>query len=383
MSFEHIRHKKIKEYKLAKEIGRVPSRVIELDPEQESRAMELHGTSIVIDFHCHPVRLPEDMNDLEGYARRARQHTGFEGLKKGGVTACLDGMGLAFISTMVGWQFDDVIFVLGMRLSDFEHHRDKVIIGRLSEDIRRAKKEGKIAIIPHLENAGAIGNYLDRIDVLYGLGFRCLGLTYSDSNHIGGGQAERDKAGLTRFGRDVVGRMNDLGMLIDVSHSGDAVIKEALEISETPCVLTHDCAYSVFPSPRCKSDEILKAIANKGGVIGVEAVPNVLSRNSVQGIEDVFKHMEHMINVAGIDHVGIGTDAFFGDHVELHKKIREFINISSGGLQESSVAYMDGIENSSEIPNITRGLVKRGYSDSEIKKVIGGNVLRVLEEVIG
>lgn len=383
MSFEHIKHKEIKEYKLAKEIGRVPSSVVELDPEQEARAKELQQNSIVIDFHSHPVLMPEDMSQFVDYSRRGRYHTGYEGLKKAGLTACLDGMGsLAYMSAMAGWQFEDMVFELGMRFSDFDHHRDEVIIGRFAEDIGRAKKEGKVAIIPHIENAGAIGNYLDRIDVLYGLGYRCMGLTYNDSNWIGGGRTEKGKTGLSHFGRDVVGRMNDLGVLIDLAHSNDAAILEAVEVSEAPCVTTHDCAYSVNQSPRCKGDQILKAIADKGGVIGVEAVPNVLSTKPKQGIEDVLDHMEHMVKVAGIDHVAMGLDTLFGDHVGLHKEIMVFIDLSKM-LREFPTEYMDGIENPSEIPNVTRGLVKRGYSDEEIKKLIGSNVLRIFEEVVG
>lgn len=383
MSFEYIKHKKIKAYKLAKEVGRVPSSVVPLDPEQEARANELHRNSIVIDLHSHLIVFPEDMNEFEGYMRRGRYHTGYEGLKKAGITACLDGMGaLAFISAMAGWQFDDVIYEIGMRFSDFDHHRDQVIIGRFAEDIRRAKKEGKVALIPQLENVGAIGNVLDRVDILYGLGYRCMGLTYNDSNWIGGGRTERDKVGLSHFGRDVVGRMNDLGALIDLSHSGDAVIMDVLEMSEAPSVSSHDCAYSVHQNPRCKSDQILKAIADKGGVIGVEAVPNIISLNSKQSIEDFFNHMEHMIKAAGIDHVAIGCDIFFGDHVAQHKKVVEFIDLSRM-VHEFPAPYVDGLENPSEIPNITRGLVKRGYSDKEIKKLIGENVLRVFEEVVG
>jgi len=383
MSFEYIKHKKIKEYRLAREIGRVPSSIVELDPEQEVRARELHRDSIVFDFHCHPIRLPEDMSQFEAYSRRGRYHTGYEGLQKSGLTACLDGMGaLAYISSMAGWQFEDVAFELGIRLSDFDHHREKVVIGRFAQDIRRAKEEGKTAIIPHIENVGAIGNYLDRIDILYGLGYRAMGLTYNDTNYIGGGRTEREQSGLSNFGRDAVGRINDLGALIDVAHAGDAVILEALEISEAPCVSTHDCAYTVHQHPRCKSDQILKAIADKGGVIGVESVPNMVSRSITQGIEDVFRHMEHIINVAGIDHVAVGSDTVFGNQAELQMQVMQFIDVS--GLLEGFVdTSIDGFENPSEIINVTRGLIKRGYADEEIKKIIGGNALRVFEKVVG
>jgi len=383
MSFEYIKHRKIKEFELVKEIGRVPSSMVELDPEQEDRLQELYENTIFIDLHSHPIILPKNMNEFESYSRRGRYHTGYEGLQKSGLTACFDGMGaLAYISSMAGWQFPDVIFELGMRLSDFDHHRDKIIIGRFAKDIRRAKKEGKIAIIPHLESGGAIGNYLDRIDLLYGLGYRCMGLAYNDSNYIGGGRTERKQSGLSRFGCDVVMRMNDLGMLIDLSHSSDALIMETIEVSKTPCVATHDCAYSVYQFLRCKTDQVLKAIGDKGGVIGVQAVPNMLSKNPKQGIQDVLNHMEHMINVVGIDHVAIGSDTIFGNQAELQKQLMQFIDVSSL-LHEFRDIYMDGIENPSEIPNVTRALIKMNYSDEEIKKIVGGNALRVFEEVVG
>jgi membrane dipeptidase len=383
MSFEHIKRSKVPHFELVPEIGRVPGLVIDLNSEEEDRASQISREAVAIDFHSHPIVLPKNMEEYESYSRRGRYHTGYAGLKRAGLAACFDGIGsLAYISSTVGWQFEDMVYELGMRFSDFDHHRDEVIIGRFADDIRRAKNEGKIAIIPHLENIGAVGNRLDRVDVLYGLGFRCAGLTYNDSNFIGGGLTELKPSGLTRFGCDVIGRMNDLKMLIDLSHSAEKVILQALEISAYPCVLTHDCAYSIHQFARCKTDPTLKAIADKGGVIGIEAVPNVLSRNPEQSIEDFLKHMEHAISVAGIDHVAVGTDTVFGDHVALHKKIMHFIDV--GNLLSGFPAdYVKGIENPSEIPNITRALIKRGYPTGDILKLIGGNVLRVFEEVVG
>jgi membrane dipeptidase len=383
MSFEHIQHSMLPHFELVPQMGRVPVMVIQLDPEEEKCVNQIHQEAFLIDFHSHPIVLPKNMEEYESYSRRGRYHTGYAGLKRAGLSACFDGIGsLAYISSTVGWQFEDVIAELGMRFSDFDHHRDEVIIGRFAGDIRLAKREGKIAIIPHLENIGVVGNRLDRIDVLYGLGFRCAGLTYNDSNFIGGGLTELEPSGLTRFGRDVIGRMNDLKMLIDLSHSAEKVILQALDVSIHPCVLTHDCAYAVHPFARCKSDHILKAIAGKGGVIGIEAVPNVLSRNKDQSIDDFLRHMEHTIRVAGIDHVAVGTDTVFGDHVALHKKIMHFIDVGNL-LSDFPADYVQGLENPSEIPNITRALVKRGYSMEDISKLIGGNVLRVFEAVVG
>jgi membrane dipeptidase len=383
MSYEHIKRSSVPQFELVPQIGRVPHMMVDLNPDEENRAKQIQKDAVIIDFHSHPIVLPNNMEEFESYSRRGRYHTGYLGLKQAGLTACFDGMGsLSYISSTVGWQFEDVISELGMRFSDFDHHRDEVMIGRFANDIRIAKKEGKIAIIPHLENIGVIGNRIDRVDILYGLGFRCAGLTYNDSNFIGGGLTEVEPSGLTRFGREVVGRMNDLKMLIDLSHSAENVILQTLETSAYPCVLTHDCAYSIHKFARCKSDKVLRAIGEKGGVIGIEAVPNVLSRNKEQSVEDFLNHMEHIINLTGVDHVAVGTDTVFGDHVALHKKIMNFIDVGNL-LSDFPAEYVKGIENPSEIPNIARGLIKRGYQNEDISKLIGGNVLRVFEEVVG
>lgn len=383
MSYEYLNQERLRIFKLAKEIDRVPEQKIPLTPAQEDMVNRIHKENIIFEFHSHPILLPENMEEFGEYSRRGRYWTAYEGLKRSGITACLDGIGsLAYISSTIGWQFSDVVYELGMRFSDFEHHKDQVIIARCADDIQRAKKEGKVAIIAHLENAGAIGNVVDRLDVLYGLGFKCMGLTYNDSNYIGGGRTERIDTGLTDFGFTVIERMNEIGILIDLAHAGDTVIKETLQLSKKPCCTTHDCCMEVSKNPRCKPDPTLKAIADKGGVIALHAVPNTLSKNPEQGIEDVLQNIDHAVKVAGIDAVAVGTDTLFGDHVALHKKIIESISLGKQ-LKAFPAPYMKGIENPADFINVTRGLVKRGYSENDIKKIVGGNVMRIFEEVVG
>lgn len=383
MSYEYLNQERLRIFKLAKEINRVPEEKIPLTPAQEDMVNRIHKENIIFEFHSHPILLPENMEEFGEYSRRGRYWTAYEGLKRSGITACLDGIGsLAYISSTIGWQFSDVVYELGMRFSDFEHHKDQVIIARCADDIQRAKKEGKVAIIAHLENAGAIGNVVDRLDVLYGLGFKCMGLTYNDSNYIGGGRTERIDTGLTDFGFTVIERMNEIGILIDLAHAGDTVIKETLQISKKPCCTTHDCCMEVSKNPRCKPDPTLKAIADKGGVIALHAVPNTLSKNPEQGIEDVLQNIDHAVKVAGIDAVAVGTDTLFGDHVALHKKIIESISLGKQ-LKAFPSPYMKGIENPADFINVTRGLVKRGYSENDIKKIVGGNVMRIFEGVVG
>ncbi len=383
MSYEYLNPDRLRSFKLAKEIGRVPEYKIPLTPEQEDKVNQVLQESLLFDFHNNPILLPENMEEFQEYSRRGRFWTAYEGLRKSKITACLNGFGsLSYISSTTGYQFADVIYDLGMRFSDFAHHQDQVLIARSSSDIRQAKREGKVAMIAHLENAGAIGNVLDRLDVLYGLGMRCMGLTHNDSNFIGSGRTDRGEGGLTHFGIQVVERMNDLGLLIDLAHASDQVILDALKVSRQPCCSTHDCCLAASNNPRCKGDPILKAIADRGGVIGIHAIPNVLSSRNEQGIEDVLDHIDHAVKVAGIDAVAVGTDSFFGDHVALHRRILESVSLGRE-LKTFPAPYMTGIENPGEFPNITRGLVKRGYSEAGIQKIVGGNALRIVEEVVG
>ncbi len=144
MSYEHIKHSKVPQFDLVPQIGRVPRMVIDLNPEEEGRASQITREAILIDFHSHPIVLPKNMEEYESYSRRGRYHTGYAGLKQAGLTACFDGMGsLAYISSTVGWQFEDVVYELGMRFSDFDHHRNEVTLGRFADDIRRAKKRAR------------------------------------------------------------------------------------------------------------------------------------------------------------------------------------------------------------------------------------------------
>ena len=137
------------------------------------------------------------------------------------------------------------------------------------------------------------------------------------------------------------------------------------------------------PNPRCKSDALLKALADRGGVIGILAVPNILSDSPDQGIEEVLRNIDHAVKIAGMDAVAVGTDTFFGDHVELHKRMLESVSLGKQLSKGFPARYMRGIENPGDFGNITRGLVKRGYAEGDIRKIIGGNVLRLLEEVVG
>jgi len=383
MSYEYLKEKVVP-VRLAKEIGRIDEKVVQLSQKEEERAMRLHREAIVIDFHNHVTVLPENMEEYDTYTRSGRPVTAYEGIKRSGMTAFLCSFGGTFgrRSSPMPWQFNDLVWDLGMRHADMDHHSDVVIRGYSVKDILDAKKTGRTAVIPHIENAQVIDNDIDRLDVLYGLGVRCMGLTYNTRTAIGDGASERTDAGLSNFGLRVVRRMNDLKILIDLSHSSPQTSLDAIEASKAPCCCTHTLARGLHDNPKGKSDDLCKGLAERGGVIGVEAVPNITSQKETQTVFDVIDHVDYLGNLVGIDHVAIGTDALFGDHVGLHKVIRGLVNLTDM-VKEFPATHFEYIENPGQWPNITRALVSRGYSDDDIKSLLGGNVLRLLEQTIG
>ncbi len=376
-----------KEFKLAKEFGQFPSYVIPVTEEEEARVKRIFEENVVISLHDHMFIAPENLGEIMEMRRWGRDWTGYEGLSKSGLDCVFDNLmnGTSMITSRAGWKWDDIIYDLGMRLSDIAH-QDMVILGLTVDDIRRAKANGQIAFVPSLESSTMIENELDRLDILYGFGVRCMGIAYSEGNSLGYGLKEARDGGLTAFGKQAVRRMNKLGIAIDVSHSGDQTAMDTIEVSEKPIFITHAGARALWNSNRLKPDHVIKACAERGGAIAIEAAPHTtLTKNHpLHSIESIMEHFEYCVNLVGIDHVTFGPDVLFGDHVGLHHAFAAALSISSahGSKGFEEVEYVKGIENPTEaFPNIVRWLVKHGYSDQDIAKVIGGNTLRILEEV--
>jgi len=339
--------------------------------------------SICVSLHDHAGISPLDWNDNDAYIRQGREWYGFEGLAASGLDAVFENFldGVATITSAGGWKWTDVIHDLGMHLADVAH-QSTVFVGGTVADIEEAHRTGRIAMVPSMEGAAMIENELDRLDVLFGLGVRMCGVAYSESNQLGGGVKDPGDGGLTRFGLDAVRRMNRLGMAIDISHAGDVTGMQTCEMSERPVFLSHSGARALFSERKLKEDDLLKAVAGTGGVIGIEGSPHTTispahPRHSLEGVMD---HFEYCVDLMGIDHVGFGPDTFFGDHVGLH--VQYAGNLDTGEVGEFEPAeYVEGMENPSEFPNVIRWLVGHGYSDEQIAKVVGGNVLRALREV--
>lgn len=385
-----------KEYKLSKTYDRVPPYRVPLSKSEEDRFQSFVEKNILVDLHEHPTCWPEDMSQAMELQSMGRDFTAYEALSVSGLDCVFDNLmdGTAYVTSYSGWKWTDVIHDLGIRLSDI-HHQDMVIPCLRVEDIRDAHRKGEIAFVFCLESATPIENELDRIDVLYGLGIRSMGICYSESNMLGGGMGEVFKtSGLSDFGYDAVKRMNKLGMLIDLGHVNDKTALDTIEASDKPVYNSHSGPATIARG-HTTGDEVLKALAEKGGLMGVGGAGRGLStdKHPVGSIESYMECIQYCIELMGIDHVACGPDTLYGDHPGLYKywfsrRLGHYPRPGRPQVERSTLprgvqdpGYVKGLENPNEFVNVARWMIKNGYTDAETAKVVGLNAIGLLENV--
>ena len=301
--------------------------------------------------------------------------TVFRNMRKGGLTAvnCTVSVLENFRQTIANIiQWDHL----------FNEFSDLIMPVRSTADILAAKKDGKTGIIFGFQNTTAIEEDIGLLTIFHVLGVRVMQLTYMEGNLVGQGCLERIDAGLTQFGLEVIEKMNRLGILIDLSHVGYRTTMDAIEASAKPVAFTHANPQSLCSHPRNKSDDAIKALAKKGGVIGATPFPPFLPRANDSTVEDFIDVIEYLVKMVGIDHVAVGTDFTEG-------QAREFFDwLLSGKSKQGPAMELDfpirnpkGLQNSADFPNLTDALLTRGYTESEAMKILGGNMVRLFKEV--
>lgn len=250
-------------------------------------------------------------------------------------------------------------------------------------DILRAKKDGKVAVIMGLQNAD---HFLRPADVktFYQLGQRCAQLTYNSQNRIGSGSTDRVDGGVSDFGAEIIKAMNEVGMLVDVSHSGDRTTLDAIEISAKPIAITHSNCRALIDHPRVKTDEAIRKLAAKGGVMGITGVRNFVSKTDPTTIVNYVDHIDHVVKLVGIDHVGIGTDSDLYGYDDTSPEMNKMLR----GAYKDSYAFrekidVDGFDHPLKMYDLVEELIRRKYSDANIKAVLGGNFQRLLTATWG
>jgi len=258
-------------------------------------------------------------------------------------------------------------------------------------DIAEAKRRGRIGVIYGFQNAVQLGDNLERVDVFADLGVRIVQLTYNPANSLGDGAMAPDNRGLTPFGRDVVARLNDNRVMVDLSHSGEKTCLEAARLSKQPISINHTGCRALVDLPRNKTDAELKLVAEKGGFVGIYFMP-FLDAGGIVTADDVVAHIEHAVNVSGEDAVGIGTDGTVvsiddldGYRKELAEAVeaRKKAGIGAKGEGPHTLPFAVDLRGVNQFFDLADRLSKRGYSDARVEKILGGNFVRYATTVWG
>lgn len=244
------------------------------------------------------------------------------------------------------------------------------------------KSSGKVGILLGVQNSEHFRK-VDDVDYFYGLGQRVSQLTYNARTLIGNGSTERRDEGLSDFGVSIVERMNKLGMAVDVSHCGDKTTLDAFEVSKKPVLITHSNCRTLNPNhPRCKTDEAIKAMAAKGGVMGITEVRMFVSPKEPTGIDAMLDHYDYVTNLVGVEHVGVGSDidllGYDALSPEETKQLKSGYKSSYGFRDKNDI---DGYNFAKRPFALAEALIRRKYSDASIEAILGGNFRRVLKEI--
>ena len=258
-----------------------------------------------------------------------------------------------------GYQY--ALDMISYAKEEFEKYPEEIALVKSYEELLRNERIGKMSALLTVEEGGIVENDMDRLDHLYEEGIRLMTLLWNEENCMGypnSRDGEVMKIGLKPFGIETVERMNEVGMLIDVSHMSDGGFWDALRYSKKPVVASHSNARTLCPHPRNLTDEMIRALAEHGGVAGLNFYPYFVNESGKADIDDLVRHIEHMYYVGGEDFVAIGTD---------------FDGFDQGELQ---------LRNIGEMNLLYEALKKRKFNDGQIEKFWHGNVMRVMKEVL-
>jgi membrane dipeptidase len=333
-----------------------------------TRTVDLVLKSMVIDMLGVPYLIPD--NDVFVKKLSAAQIAEF---KDSGITAfhCAYGVGgpdayQQVLQTLQSWAF-----FAG-------HNSDLWALIAKAEDLDEAKASKKIGLILGVQNAEHFRSVKD-VKAFYELGLRCSQLTYNSQNRIGSGSTDRADGGVSDYGERIIKAMNDVGMLIDVSHCGDKTTLDAIEISPKPIAITHSNCRALNNHPRVKTDEAIKKLAAKGGVMGITGVRMFVSAKEPTTIDNMVDHIDHVKKLVGIEHVGIGSDADLHGYDKLPADMQKALRES----YKSSYAFrdkidIDGFNHPKKTYDLVEAMIRRKYSDENIQAVLGGNFRRLL-----
>jgi membrane dipeptidase len=332
----------------------------------------LYASAIVIDSLCAPFNDMDSSSSAESLAA----------VRQSGITA------INFTISVRG--FEDTIANLATAQELVDQHADSFLIVRRCSDLGRAKRENKIGIMLGFQDTAFLEENVERIGMFRQLGVRIMQLTYNNRSIFGDGCLEPGNAGLSKAGIAAIRKMNEIGVAVDLSHSGYRTTSEGIAHSAKPVLITHSGCAAVYVHPRNKPDEILKALADRGGYFGIYLMPYLVASPTVPTRAHVLDHLVHAINVCGADHVGIGSDGAIQKTVlteeqkaAFDKDIARRKQLGIGAPGEDRYPYVPDLSGPDHMLVIAEELTKRGQPAAVIEKVLGANFQRVIGEIWG
>ncbi len=353
--------------------SRVP-KFLNLRPTvSEDEAREIYRRSVVVDCNTWP---PFD-------GTLPIQQSGLDTATRSGITvvkATVGGAAENFEQTI-----DEIAAIQGI----VETHPDHFLLVRQHADIERAKRENKMGVILSFESTEMFGSDLSRLPLFRRLGVRVMQITYNRRSLFGDGCLEPANAGLSNLGREAIKQMNQLGVAVDLSHSGVRTTMEAIALSSKPVIFSHAGCKAVHDHPRNKDDAEMRALAERGGVMGIYFLPFIGGEPGQPPTLDIYmRHIEHALRVCGEDHVGVGSDIDItpvNDTPEWRKQMAEQVAVRKrlgiSAPEEDRPPYIPELNNPRRLEGIAIALAKRGHSANIIEKVIGGNFQRVFHDI--
>ena len=337
-------------------------------------ARSLYNRSLILDCNSSPPlpdRLPMSQSDLD----------------------LVRGSGIDVIKLSLGGINDDFAHTVGTIAQVqqlIELHGDHFTAVRNAADMARAQRERKLGIILSFESAEMLSGQLASLELFRNLGVRVMQLSYNRTSPFAAGVMEPTAGGLTPLGREAVREMNRLGIAIDLSHANAATTTDVLALSAEPPVMTHAGCAAVHVHPRNKTDEQLRALAAKGGVVGIFDLPYLTASPRQPTVDDYMAHMEHALRVAGEDHVGVGSDVGIAPldtspagMAEIERNTKERRAAGLAAPEEDRPPYVIGLNVPRRMEIIADRLLRRGYSAAAAEKVLGANFARVFTQIWG
>jgi len=343
-------------------------------------SVSIYENSVIIDGLGFPGGLSND----ESAPLSALE---IEHIRQSGLTAA--HLTLGVVGTMPPLQaFEKIVRDIARWDLEIEKYPDILSRIRRSEDILLARPAGKTGLVYGLQDGVSFEDDPGRLDALHQLGVRVIQPTYNRRNLLGDGCMEPADAGLSRAGTEAIGYMNELGITVDLSHCGRRTAADAIAASVRPVSFTHTGCYALAKHPRHRTDEEMKAVAQTGGVVGIYIMP-YLARGKQPTAADVIAHIEHALDVAGDDHVSIGTDGTisptsltdeFIEQFRITTAERKRLGIAAPFETETGYLFANDLNTPRRFETLTQMLLERGHSESSVKKIMGTNLLRVFKE---